>query len=87
MMLRYAVGCKAAVELGSRTRPCVKAVRVGTPPSRTCGCRESHPSSSGDELILVDEAAADVGTAEPCDVDVGDRQGGIGHGPWRSLVE
>ena len=91
MMLRWVVGCKAAVELGSRTRHCVKAVRVATPPSCTCGCREFHPSSSGDELILVDEAAEDVGTSEPCDVDVDvdvrDRQGGIGHEPWRSLLE
>jgi len=35
----------------------------------------------------MDEAAEDVGTSEPYDVDVGDRQSGNGHGPWRSLLE
>ena len=38
-----------------------------------CGCREPHPSSSGDEPVLVDKSAKDVGSPHACGVGIGDR--------------
>ena len=47
------------------------------PPLVACRCREPHPSSSGDEPVLVDESAKDVGSSYASEVRIGD--------PGRSL--
>src|ERR1019366_2769254 len=70
-----------AVAADRRVRRRTGVIRGAGPPlmpatvmghSRTCRCRESHPPSSGDEPVLVDESAKDVGASDASGVGIGD---------------
>src|ERR1039458_4919989 len=53
----------------------------------SCRCREPHPSSSGDEPVLVDESAKDVGSSYASEVGIGDRGGRFGDHRGAPLIE
>jgi putative intracellular protease/amidase len=54
---------------------------------QACGCRQPHRPSSGDEPVLVDESAKDVGSSDASGVGIGDRDRRFGDPRGAPLIE
>ena len=53
----------------------------------TCGCREHHLCSSGDEPVLVDQPAKDFGSSNVFRVGIGDRDDRFGDRQRAAFIE